>query len=96
MLGEWQQTLARLQTRARDLEPQAAAARTQLAMLPLPGRQQLAVLAPATECVRDWDDYIDIMGGVTHSLRFTEPETTPRGDIDMITAALAGFAGGER
>lgn len=60
-------------------------------VLPFPDRRLVAVLALSTECLADWDAYVDVMGGIAGTVSFTPPGA--KTSSGMITAALSGSAG---
>lgn len=63
-------------------------------MVPFPDRRFLAVFALATECLRDWETYVDILGDVAGTITFSEPGSRrpvePAAPVSRIAAALDG------
>ncbi len=53
-------------------------------LLPFPARDRIAVFALSTECLDDWDQYVDIMGAIAKTIEFKAPSSLG------ITEALAG------
>lgn len=56
--------------------------------LPLPGGQQVALFTLAAECLFEWDDYIDIMGGIAQTIAFLPPGEDRQRTIPRATSLI--------
>ncbi|QWF84221.1 hypothetical protein [Amycolatopsis sp. CA-230715] len=63
--------------------PEATSVRQLQVMFPLPEQRRLAIFAMSTTCLRDWDDYVDMMTAICQTIEWADT-----GEVSRISAVL--------